>query len=255
MATRNLHEIIAVEGDLKKTADNILAEAEKTLGRHELFHGMTRVFTSLQEKEDGSTDPVEPPETKTVATTVTDKLDYVWNTVSKYLDVFLTKEKGNQSAKGDVVIDGTVLLKDVPVGALVGLEGKLKSYRRVLEAIPTTDVTKTWEKSKDLNLWVTVDRPVIRTKKEKKHKVMVPDSPHHPAQVTQWDEDVPVARVTTTHFSGALSPMEKSILLNRLDILTQAVKQARSRANQEKIEQQNIMSRLFDFLKSGTLPS
>lgn len=79
-----------------------------------------------------------PEEHKEMVTTVHDKLDYMLNQhIVPYLDAVLQKERANQDAKADIVVDGIVLAKDVPATFLLGLEEKLKRVHEVLDKIPT----------------------------------------------------------------------------------------------------------------------
>src|SRR5271168_1489013 len=111
-----LHEILAVEGDLKKTATVVLEEAKNTLAKkpdHFLEHA-SRVEYLTEENA-----KLNSEEFKALVTTVSEKLDYIGDMVSKAYDVYLQKEATNQTAFADVVVNGSVFLEHVPVVVLL----------------------------------------------------------------------------------------------------------------------------------------
>lgn len=235
MAKPKLHEILAVEGDLDATAKKIMDEAIVTFTKkpdHFLeAHREQRMFDDARANE--NTD-----ETKTIVTTVDAKLDYVRRHVVKYLDTFAKKEATNQVAKADLVVDGVVLSKDLPATLLLGLESRLKTLRAVYEAIPTLQPGLDWVEDKGRGAGIyRSEHPEERMKTEKQvqHKVLYEATKEHPAQLEKWSADVPVGKITLRHWSGMLSPADKSDLLGKVDTLIRAAKKARQRANATEV--------------------
>jgi hypothetical protein len=205
-----LHELLAVEGDLagvsKKITDETVVTFEK---KPDHFLGAVRKYEPLKEDE-----PDQPTEYKELVDTVFSKLIYTKNSVSKYWDAFLQKEATNQVAKADIIVDGEVLVKDVPATALLGFETKLKDFRRVLEAIPTLQPGVAWEKdeTKDPSGNVFITKHPIeknRTVKDFAHRVLVSATEHHPAQIEKWEELKVVGKYVTTNWSSCYSGSKK----------------------------------------------
>ena len=137
-----LHELLAVEGDLEGTYKKIVDEAKVTFdkkGAH--FFGVHRRLEMFDEDL-----PKAPDEHQEMVTTVHDKLEYVNEHVVRYFDAVLQKERTNQDAKADIVVDGVSLAKDLPATFLLGLENKLKNVRSLFQAIPTLPPGRKWEK-------------------------------------------------------------------------------------------------------------
>jgi hypothetical protein len=247
-----LHEILAVEGDLKKTATVVLDEAKNTLAKKPDHFLKTATVTKYFDENDIK---LNTDEYKALVTTVGDKLEYVGEMVTRYYDAYLQKEATNQHAKADVVIDGNVFLTDVPVVVLLGMETKLKELRDVYEAIPTLRPGPVWEIDPNEGKGVyraKHDEKRFLTKKTRKAFVKSPATDKHPAQVETIDEDVAVAERVVTTWSSMLSVTEKSLLLDRLDNLIQAFKKARQRANEAEIVPAEMGKKIFTYLHAGT---
>jgi hypothetical protein len=172
--------------------------------------------------------------------------------VGRYYDVVLQKEATNQYAKADIVLpNGSVFATDVPATFLLGLETKLKTLRGVYEMIPTLATGIKWEEdpSQGNHIWRVVEPEVrAKTAKEVKHKVLVNATDKFPAQIEKWDETVNVGVYTKQTWSSCMTTTEKSVLLQRIDDLIQATKQARQRANTAPVVSTNIGRALATYL-------
>lgn len=250
MATK-LHEIIAVEGDLEATAKKVLDEAVNTFTKKpDHFQEHHRVLAMFDDAR--SNENVE--EHKALVTTVADKLSYVRSHVVRYFDTFAKKEATNQVASADLVVDGVTLMEAVPATTLLGLESRLKLVRQMYEAIPTIQPGTIWndDPERGPGIYVSAEPEVrMRTEKQIQHKVLYEATKEHPAQLEKWMADVPVGRITLRHWSGMLSPSEKSNLLGRIDTLIRAVKKARQRANTAEVVSVRIGKALFDYIHAS----
>lgn len=244
------HEILAVEAEKEGVARKIIAESEGNFGsKHNLFMGMVKTLS--MEETDQKLVEEAGYEVREIHTTVEDRLDYTWESITEWFDVVLTKETTNQIAKADIVIDGTVLASDVPVGFLLGLETKLAKLRGMYGKIPTLPPGQPWVRSPEDGEHIYVlGVPEIRIKTAKRiqSKTLAPATDKHPAQVEHWNEDVPVGKFSTNYTMGMVTSARKHDLLARLDALIQAVKQARMRANNTDIVESNIGETIFKFL-------
>lgn len=242
-----LHELLAVEGNLNKTAGAIMAEAITTFQKKpDTYRGLTASLKMLDEARQAE----DHSNSKEVVDTVPAKLDYVSQHVMKYWNAMLQKEEANQRATADLVVDGQVLMHAVPATFLLGLETRLSSLREVLVAAPTLDPNMTWSEDPGTGegIFRSNVQTSMKTEKTVKHKVLVAATKEHRAEIEKWNEDAPVGRIERTHFSGMITPARKSHLLARLDALLRGVKKARQRANAVEVTDLDIGTPIFGYL-------
>jgi len=250
-----LHELLAVEGDLEGVYKKILEESKHTFsGKPAHFVGFTKEYVPFDDKEE-----TVSPEQQEMTTTVHDKLTYMANHIVRYLDAVLQKEATNQIAVADLIVEGQTLAEKLPATFLLGLENKLKYIRSVYAAVPTLPPGIKWDedKQKGKGVYSSADpEEKFRTAKTFKHKVLVPaqfpkegeSGSSLPAQIERWEEQVNIGKYVTHRWSGMLTPLEKSVILERIDKLSRAVKKARQRANSTEIIKLNIGKLLFDYI-------
>lgn len=226
-----MHELLAVEGDLAGTAKKLAEEARDTFAKKPThFQSAVKAVTYFDDQKSN----LNRTEQTAMAETVGGKLKYLSRALASYYDVYAAKEATNQTASADIVIDGEPLFKAVPATVLLGMETKLKELRTVYEAIPTLQPGVIWEVDAEApgRVYKTKNPGVtFTTEKVMSAVVLAEATKEHKAQVKEVVNDVPVARVETTHKSGMITPADKSMLLGRLDSLIRATKEARQRAN------------------------
>jgi len=241
-----LHEVLAVEAGLKNTMAESIKEARDTFGkRREHFNGHNRKYTPLN--EDGL---AFDDENKEVVTTVADKLDFVQENIVRALDCLYQKELANTKACADIIVDGVKLAENVPATFLLNLESRFKDVRDMYAAIPTLEPGRPWKEDETQDNTYTADGGT-KYKTEKVQDVIVkyPATDKHPAQTEMVSLDKNIGSWKTTYFSGALTPLEKSKLLAKIDTLLRAIKQARMRANEQKVDDKaQLGALLFDFI-------
>lgn len=239
-----LHELLAVEGDLK-------AEAQRDMNR------LKGLFTEGQVRFIGQIRAYEPlevggeefeDEITNLATTVDAELTSVKRAFSAWADAAVQKEVTNQGTNADIAVDGEPLLEGLPATALLNLEGKLAELRQVYAAIPTNDPTERWTFDRQLGCYVSQERKTYRTKKVPRAHVLYEATPEHPAQVEAFTEDVRVGTWTTVIQSGMLTPAEKQKRLKRIDALIRAVRKARQRANDIDVMDVHVADKLFAYI-------
>ncbi len=251
-----LHEVLAVEPDLEGVAKKVTAEATKTFDKAAMFFGFEKIWEMFDEAQ---ADQAPAPEHQALTTTVGQKLSYVCKHLGRYWDGVLTKEKANQEAKADLVVDGEILLTGAPATFLLGLENKLRGLRAMYEAIPTLSTGTTWEPAPDIGEGVyRAFHPEQRFKTAKtfQHKVLVPaqfpkegeGGSSQPAIVERWEETVNVGRSTKTVWSGMISAARKAEILGRLDRVIQETKRARQRANGVEVQKTSFAKKLFEYI-------
>lgn len=246
-----LHEILAVEGDLEATAKKIAEEAIDTFRKKpDHFVESVRSLTMFDENRSGE----NTREHKAMVTTVADKLGWVKKVVSKSWDNMYAKERANQEAKADLVVDGVVIAKAVPATMLLSLESRLKALREVYASIPTLQPGIDWQKDGSRKDTYRSAAPEVRMKTEKTLTpvVLYEATKEHPAQVKELTSDKPVGRIEEQKYSSMLSPADKSDMLERVDNLLRAVKKARQRANTVEATKIKIGELLFDYVHNGS---
>ena len=173
--------------------------------------------------------------------------------IVRYLDALLQKERTNQDATADIVIDGVKIADSLPATFLLGLESRLKRVRAVYESIPTLPPNIKWEKdeTKGDDIYSRAHpEEQLKTEKIFKVQVLYDATKEHPAQVEKIPETKNVGVYKKEVWTGLLSPADKSVLLGKIDKLLQAVKKARQRANTTKVVKTTIGKELFAYINS-----
>ena len=186
--------------------------------------------------------------------TVMKKLAYVRGHTTRYFNAFAAKERTNQEAKADIVVDGNTLLADVPATALLGLEKKLAALRDLYGRIPTLDPGIKWQidPAAEEGVYVCAEDEIrFKTEKTIHSKVLYDATKEHPAQIEKWAQDTPIGRIVITRRCSMLSPADKSKYLGRIDTLIRAVKKARQRANKAEVVKLDVASAIFEFIHKG----
>lgn len=246
-----LHELLAVESNLEnqaaKTRTDLTATFEKK--RH-LFEEKRVTFTPATENGQATTETQSD-----IQTNVNKELGWVQTHIAKALDASYQVAETNTQARADIVLEdeaGTVLLKNVPATALLELEKRMAEITALITAVPTLDPAKGFTMDKDRNLYVA--RPVSKTRTQKTKKVFIKyeATKEHPAQTELLDQDVVVGTIQEQEWSGLITPAEKAELINRVEILSRAVRRARSRANDAEVNtNQKIGAKLLGYVFSG----
>ncbi|MBX2797127.1 MAG: hypothetical protein KTR31_05650 [Myxococcales bacterium] len=238
-----LHEVVAVRKGVKTRTYSELTDLFRKAQRDELYNGMAREFTPTD--DDGETFPSESKQVQLVAE---DVLKRVRKLRATNLDIEATQEWGNREAQADVVVDGTTVLSDVPVTLLIFLEKELNDLHTFVAGMPVLDESKTWTKDPNSKLFRTDPARTHKTKKVQRPVVLYDATEHHPAQTQLISEDVTIGHWETTYRSGALPVPRKEELLERIDVLRNAVKRARSRANDAEVQRREIGEVLLGYL-------
>jgi hypothetical protein len=244
-----LHELLAVEPDLEGTYKKIVTETIQTLTkRADHFKGFIRTL-EIFSPEEGETKP--PDERKAMDDTVLSKLLYQQGHIIRYMDAVLQKEATNQTAKTDLIVDGVVLARAVPVTFLLALERFLTRLREVYSVIPTLPPGIEWEKAPEEG-----DDIFRRKHPEKAYKIeqrIVPQilyeaTSKHPAQVDKITQKFNTGMYTKQESCSMLTPAQKSVLLARIDKLLRSVKTNRQRANRADVIECSIGTELFEYI-------
>jgi len=246
-----LHELLAAEASVAAAYNSISEETLKVFGKPDHFTKQTTAVSYFAEDEKN----LNTFETKDSVTTVDERLDWqLGDAFRSYFDLLAQKDSTNQKAQADVELDGKVFLTGVPATYLLTLETKIGDLRKKFETIPTLQPGPLWIEDKNEGKWRTAEASVsFKTKKTIRPIILVGPTDKHPAQVEKISEDVAVAKIERTTWSGMWTSTQKSEVLARLDALLIALKQARQRANCQEVVKLPVAKRISEYLLNGTL--
>jgi hypothetical protein len=238
-----LSQIIAIEKDNKTRAEQVAFAAYKLLEKPEPLAGISRAYTPRDAEGEQL-----PTQTTRVQTTVAETLRDISVFTGRYLDLVGTKERTDQDARADVVVDGEVFIPDAPVTFLLALERQLNEEMVQAKKLPTLSPEFEWAPYDGNGTYVTTPITTVRSKKVPRNHVKAPATDKHPAQVEVYFEDTAVGDWVTKHFSGALPASVKQQIINRITKLLEAVKQAREEANTTTVTDYKYGNKVFGYI-------
>lgn len=242
-----LNQIIAIEKGVKSRAYSEVGELHKINQKPELFNGLVRTY---QKKDDAGEDL--PAEKKKVQYDTTEILKRLSKLTSELFQVTARKDWTNTRAVSDVKVGDSVVLEKVPVTYLLFLEKQLTDLRTFFDNLPVLDEGEKWTKDNNSGLYKSDVVSTHRTKKVQKPIVLYDATDKHPAQTQLITEDVIAGHWNQEKHSGAFPAPEKTKLLENVDALLIAVKEARESANNiEETPSPDVGDAVFEFLYGG----
>lgn len=243
-----LHELLAVEPALTSDHNKVHEETLAVFGRNDAFIRQVEEIEYFAE-EDGK---LNTNSVKEHTTTVRDRLVYTFgNIFTKFVDTLAQRDATNQKAVADLVVDGQVLARNVPGITLLTLEQKLRQKKEELEKVPTLAAGPKWEKDDHIGLYRADPEVTFRTHKTLTPIVLYAATKEHPAQVKEVAADKPVAKITRIKYSGMATSAEKADLIARINLVIQACKRARQRANRTDVIKISVGSAIANFILNG----
>jgi hypothetical protein len=240
-----LNQIVAVVNGKKTEAQKAITEVHRKSSAVDLFSGLTRIYRPLD--EDGER---MPNEVKHIQFTADQALKECADILTNLFDVVATQDYNNGDARADVIVDGEIILDQVPVTYLLFLEKQLVDVGTFIAKLPTLDSGESWMKDANTGHYVSDSYETMRNRKVLQHKVLYEATKEHPAQVEKWTEDVPVGKYINTKYSGAISPTDKKKLQDKLRKLQDAVKFSREEANNTTVTDIRVGDKVFSYLFS-----
>ncbi|WP_129627231.1 hypothetical protein [Candidatus Oscillochloris fontis] len=240
-----LNQIIAVEKGVKSRSFQELTEAHHVLQKPALLSGIARTYRPKDDEGE-----LLPPESTKVQVNAEEVIQQTAAILTRLFDITATKDWTNCIARADVVVDGQILLPQVPITYLLFLEKQLVDLHTFIKKLPVLDAAETWSFDASANCWATEAVQTVKTKKIPRNHVKAEATEKHPAQVEVYYEDVTVGYWRTVKFSGALPAKRVSDLLERVERLQHAVKFAREEANNSEAQEQKLGEKVFRFLFS-----
>ena len=239
-----LCQIIAIVNGRKSETQSKITEIHHRVTKEALCVGMARSYTPV-DLENGEKLPPENKRVQQVAKSGLAEAAKVWTSL---FDVVATQDQANCRAKADIVVDGKVVLSDVPVTHLLFLEKQLTDVKTFIDKMPVLDPTFDWTFDANRGFHVTAPVEQIKTTKLEVPLVLSEATDKHPAQVKTINKDVLVGTWSTTHFSGAIPATERQGLLERVTKLLEAVKSAQQVGNQIEVTNVAEGKEIFDFI-------
>jgi hypothetical protein len=239
-----LHQLLAAHKATKATSYSRLSELHALIKKPALFEGFSRVYKVLNDDGD-----ILPSEKKQAQRSVAETLTTLRRVMSEPLDGILLIESTNMVAKADIVVDGTVVAKDVPATVLLALEKQVTDLETFFTALPILDEAEVWHTDAASGLMRTFPSETRSTRKVETPLVLYEATPQHPAQTKTVTTDIMVGTWHLTRLSGAISRVDREALVERAQKLGIAIKIARAEANgAEVVARTPIAASLFDFL-------
>ena len=240
-----LNQVIAIEKGTKSRSLQELTEAHHKLQKLTLLAGISRTYRPKDEEGEQF-----PPEATRVQIKADDIIRETSEALTKLFDVVATKDWANCQAKADIVVDGNVLLAQVPATYLLFLEKQLVDLHTFIKKLPVLDASESWTFDPSADCWATEPVQTLKTKKVPRNHVKAEATEKHPAQVEVYYEDIVVGHWRTIKFSGASPAKRVNELLTRVEHLQESVKFAREEANNLKVEEQKVGEKIFKYLFS-----
>jgi hypothetical protein len=167
-----------------------------------------------------------------------------------------TKDYANTETTANVVVDGNILLTDVPPTLLLSLEKMFTDLRTVLNALPVLPADEKWHYDESGDCRVSEVSEQTRVEQVKEPLVLwePPDSSYKQAAQTQVVENSHVVGYwTLTKFSGSVTLKDKEELVSRATKLLDAVKQALHEANAHTTEDRHVAQDLLGYVTHDIL--
>lgn len=242
--TSKLNQIIAIEKGIKARSYAEISDLHKAIQKPELFNGFSKTYASKAEDGDEL-----PAEAKRVQFTVRDVLATVARSMGDLISVTARKDWTNCDAAADVVVDGKILVAGAPVTFLLFLEKQLVDLRTFASNLPTLDHSDDWTFDENSGLYRTQPTKTHRTRKEQRPIVLYDATPEHPAQTQLITVDEIAGFWTAVKHSGAMPAPKRTELIERIDKLLRAVKEAREAANNiDETRPPDVAALLFGYL-------
>lgn len=176
--------------------------------------------------------------------------------LSTYVDTEYRVEATNLDAVADIKIGDTLLVPQAPIQFLLTLEKFVeKELSRVINAIPTLAPGEDWVPAEDQKLPGVYKWPETKVS-EKSVKmldklVLFEPTEHHPGQAKEISKMIGVGLHMDDSWSGCLHPQAKELQKARLRQLLNAIKDAKSVANDRMAVSGNVGENVIGFVLTG----
>jgi hypothetical protein len=245
---KRLNQLLAIQKTRTADAEDEFTQIYHLLKRQGAFEGFSKRF-------DSSVEGLTLPSEKTnVVAAVPNLMKQVRATLTNLFDLVATRDSTNGVARANVVVNGQTILENVPSTTLIFLDKQMTDLWTVLSKMPTLDAALTWTWDADNGVYRSDEQWTFRQEKHREFPVVYPATDKHPAQVKEVDVTVNVGKWYTTKFSGAISATDKARVLERIDVLRVAVKEALEEANLVSTVEYEMGDKVFDYIFGAVVP-
>lgn len=221
--------LLAIEPNIRTTAKRAETDAYHVLQKVALLSGYSKTYTPKDDNADIW--DLRPDEGVKVQVEAERVMQEMAAELAKWFSTMALKESTNAIARADIVVDGNILLAQVPTTYLLFLERQLVDMLTFVSKLPVLDAAENWSLVEGTTAWASTPVITLSTKKIPRNHVLAAATDKHPAQVQVYQEDSVVGRWTAVKFSGAVPAKRVAELTERVKKLQAAVKDARDVAN------------------------
>lgn len=227
------------------------------------FKGEKRTY----ESEPGTIDIPSERKNELVVTTVKEKLDYLVESSTEYIDALFSQEATNASgnAKAELIVDG------ISFGTFSSLELlRLKSliengdFESVYSNLPVRSDSEIWNKSSNemydkREIFETeLMKGVKKTTTKESYILNDPNvnetSPTYKPTVASKDTISDLGKFTHQRFSGETTHRQRAeMLMRRTKMLTAVIESLKIANDVEAIESQMTAAKLFGYIHTGNI--
>lgn len=264
--TDKLFVLIAQKDSNKASFEKMLDERCRTFEKKQNhFTGINKTFTSkVDEIDEDDSKYVDgsfntdrfPNEFKAPITSVDEQLAFMAGGAIDYMNTVLSIEKTNTAGivKANLVI-GTTVLGSFSSSELLSLRNFIREYKKVYAKIPTYDPNGDWLDKKTEDGWYqSSSNKSVKGRQIKDWKIVAPANQFQKeAQVKEFTKELIVGITDTTNYTTMYSPKQKNDLLQRTQILLEAIDIAIKKANDIASETVTESVNIMNFLHKGTL--
>lgn len=243
MSKVKLNQIVALNAPKKGEFQKFITKYYHIMQKPDPFFGMERVYSPKD--DDGEKLPSESSKVQLNVKDILKEISIAWVDM---FDVVLTNDSGNSIATANIVVDGVILLENVPISTLLFLEKQIDNFKSIIDKIPVLPLSDSWSKDTASSLWVTPTHETIRTKKVQRPIVLYDATPEHPAQTQLITEDINVGIWSVKKISSAMSMTVVEEFRTKVMKLKEAVIKAREEANSIEIDQKKGGNKITEYL-------
>ena len=243
MKVLKIHQAIALRKGETGRNESFINAIHKANKKPVLFSGHNRNYDPLNDAGEKL-----PTEQQVVQRRTSDDLKAAQESISKLFDTVARVEYANVDAKADVIVNGETVLSDVPVTYLLFLEKQLTNIRTLVATTPELDSNEEWAEDANTGLFKTDVVRTHRTRKVEKALVLLEQTEFQQGKAEKIVVDELAGYWNTTKVSGAIQPTRKAVLASRVDDLLDAVKIARSEANENDAPDVTVGNKVMSFI-------
>lgn len=246
--TKNLRmsQVIAIVGGEKTRKQSVLSKVYQSLQQPTLFEGFSKRYNPLDEEGERL-----PNEDKKVQLTVQQAIKEATDVLENMFNIVAMQDVGNCLAKANVVIENTTILEGVPATHLIFLEKQLIDIETFINSFPVLDPAEDWEWSDKAACYESKSKDSHRTKKVQDVLIKYDATKEHPAQTELITKDVITGYWNSIKFSGNMKKTDKNDLLERVRMLSKAVKIAREEANSVEVKKSDFGTKVLSYIFEG----